>query len=369
MAGLKDITQTDSRIHIPASTLPAAMVASLLLLLTGVGVLMLWEMDFSSFARLNRNAQDEENIRSALTLYESHPEILPDYDEKVELQLFDDVEQSKIIMAKSMFGLYEKLSISSGSRSASFVMGLREPSDNAFTFYTPNRGSAVNLIGKSIVKGRMALPKNGVSYNIVDGEHFSGEKVNLKNARLAQQSITPPDADMNAIANAFMDGGITERAEIEEGADTIIVADVIEVKPGARLNAQLFARDSVIIGSNAVLEYPSGVYCRNVVLLEDGCEVNGYVIIPKADDENNPVFFKQGNDSVLRGLLYADGNAMICGKISGSAYISQLVYDSGRGRYSNILFNARIVENRNVAYPLWLSADRHRKKLKTMNAL
>ena len=48
---------------------------------------------------------------------------------------------------------------------------------------------------------------------------------------------------------------------------------------GARIAAQLFARDTVVVEARAELEYPSGIYSGRYAEVGAHSRVDGYVIV------------------------------------------------------------------------------------------
>ena len=144
----------------------------------------------------------------------------------------------------------------------------------------------------------------------------------------------------------------------------IIVARKITVGSGARLTAQLFARDTLVVEPRAVLNYPSGIYAGRYAELGNRATVDGYVIVRDTARRKNPTAsYRQSRTSRVRGLLYVDGNAHVQGIVSGRTILRQAVYTSPQGCYINMLYDLTLLENTATAQPLWLAGyDTLRRK-------
>ena len=142
----------------------------------------------------------------------------------------------------------------------------------------------------------------------------------------------------------------------------LICARKITVGSGARITAQLFARDTAVIEPRAVLEYPSGVYaCRYAEVGAHGA-VNGYVIVRDTVARKKVTAnYLQSRTARVRGLLYVDGIAQVQGIVAGRAVLRQAVYFSPQGYYKDMLYDVTVLENPVTAQPLWLPAARRKE--------
>lgn len=144
----------------------------------------------------------------------------------------------------------------------------------------------------------------------------------------------------------------------------MVCARKITVTSGARIAAQLFARDTVIAEPRAVLEYPSGICAGRYAELGDRATADGYVIVrDTVRHKKMAASYRQSRTARVRGLLHADGTAQVQGIVAGCAELRQAVYFSPQGYYKDMLYDVTLLENPATAQPLWHDgADTLRRK-------
>lgn len=391
------------------SVLPTVIVVSVVLLTAMLGLLMLWEQQTLLFARGQRLRQARADIESAALLYRLHP------DERALTAaggylLYDSLSQSRIFMCREPWGLYELLHITTAD---SLVVSSRivgaEP-DPAQTLYYADNRAAVTLAGRTHLQGTLRLPQNGLVYGRMGSDFYCGEEIPHTAIRRSEPTLPAysaaaaerlgalltmtqrlpqyddlPDSlcvsfrrDSTAvfcvgsaeIADCVLRGRILLAAEELRIDSTcrmehlLIAARKIVVGAGARITAQLFARDTVVVEQRAVLEYPSGIYAGAYAELCARAEVNGYVIVrDTVQRKKRSASYRQSRSARVRGLLHADGAAQVQGIVAGEAVLKQAVYFSPQGYYKEMLCDFTLLKNPITAQPLWsVGADTVRRK-------
>lgn len=392
-------------VKLEAKVLPTAIVISTLMLLM-VGVLMsLWEFDFMFFTRISRLRENRANIESAYTLYKNHPEILYSADSDTTWKLYEQ-ESSIVTMKRSLWGLYDWVSVSNGSVHQSRLLG--SESDTSYTFYYADNRSPLTIAGETHLRGKAALPAHGLIYGTLGSVFFSGEELlpeRMLQSDGALPSPSPAPSSLANIRNLFgLEGGerlpadsifisfndpsaLMFRVEQDLPPHTslsgriILVADHVRIDSSCRLNniilvgqsirigknfrgrAQFFATDSILLDQGVTLEEPSGVYAEKYLEIGADSRINGYAIIsPQERIAFSRLNYKQSRSSKIRGMLYCDGVSQIQGIVSGSAYIRQAAYFSKEGYYRDIIYDASILENFYTPFPIWLSEQARRKE-------
>ena len=144
--------------------------------------------------------------------------------------------------------------------------------------------------------------------------------------------------------------------------NVLVCARKITVGSGARIAAQLFARDTVVVEPCAVLEYPSGIYAGRYAELGDRATADGYVIVrDTVRHKKMAASYRQSRTARLRGLLWIDGVAQVQGIVSGRVILRQAAYFSPQGYYKDLLYDFTLLENPVTAQPLWLPAVRRKE--------
>lgn len=377
-----------------AGILSTVLVVAVLMLLIVMAVIALWDADFLLFSRANYMRVQRANMESTFTLYCNYPE------QDSVVVLYDSVPGSRMKMHHRPWGLYEVVTVESddGRVWCSGILGRRSAMDYDCVLWYRNNHGAVTMAGESKVGGLAYLPANGVSYGQMQTVFFTGEKLSEDNIRTSKEEMPKgepidtlfdlkgedvmPDSlavsfrgggqmvveagEMNDLSGAVVVAG--QRVKIDKNArlhDIIVVADYIEVEDGFRGSAQLFARDSVVVGNNVVMELPSGIYSSGYAELGEGSEIDGYMIVDYSGEEDmmKPACRKSAN-SKLRGLFYCSDVAELQGAIEGCAVLHKSVYYSGRGYYSDFLYDVTIEKNEEAVYPFWLDASQERRVAK-----
>ena len=138
--------------------------------------------------------------------------------------------------------------------------------------------------------------------------------------------------------------------------NVLVCARKIVVGSGARIAAQFFARDTVIVEPRAALEYPSGIYAGRYAELGDRATADGYVIVrDTVRHEKMTASYRQSRTARVRGVLYVDGAAQVQGIVAGRAVLRQAVYFSPQGYYKEMLYDFTLLENPATAQPLWFA--------------
>lgn len=346
--------------YLEGAVLPTVVAAALVMLTATLGLLALWEQETLLFTRTQRLRQARADVESAALLHRLHP------DERALTAaggylLYDSLPQSRIFVRREPWGLYELLHITTADSlvASSRIVGA-EPDPARTLFYADDR-TAVTLAGDTRLHGTLRLPQNGLTYGRVGAEFYRGEEVPRTAIRSSAAMLPAPSAAAAARIGAlfafaqqlpaagdlpdslgvsFRDptvalrlgtaeiGGCTLRGRIVLAADelridsacrlenVLVCARKITVGSGARIAAQLFARDTV-------------------------------------RHKKMAASYRQSRTARVRGLLHADGAAQVQGIVAGCAELRQAVYFSPQGYYKDMLYDLTLLENSATAQPLW----------------
>ncbi len=387
--------------------LPTVMILTILMAITVLGVLSLWDMETHLFSRINHVKSNRGYVDSGFVLYESHPEII-DETGNVEITIFDSLATSTVKFEKTMWGLYEIVSASlagDGFRQTR-LLGLSNRDDSGVSFYYANDGAAITLTGNTNIKGRIMASAGGLMYGQIRSVFFSGEEISPVLISVSDPMLPAPSPDgkenidtlfslygsqhitEGSISNDFygyeplvihcdnvsdfysISGNIIltgDELHLGNGTllnDAIVVADKIVIEDGFCGSGQFFARDSLIVGQGARLLYPSGVYSQKYAELKRNSVVEGYVIVDRESSNGYKLDYLQSRYAKVRGLLYINGNAQLQGIVSGQCYIKKAVYYAPEGYYRNMIYDASVLENRDMPLPVWVAGAGKRETIK-----
>lgn len=391
--------------YLRGNVLPTVVVVSVVMLTALLGLLMLWEQETLLFARSQRLRQARADAESAYTLWRLHP----DNDALTAsdgFRLYDSLPRSRVFVGAEPWGLYEAVRVRTAD---SLITSCRlygaEPDVSNTLFYADNR-SAVTLAGQTRLQGTLRLPRNGVVYGRVGSDFYRGPQIPGAAIRRSDAGLPQPEpAVLRRIAVLFSQppqapnmlpdslscsftgasaavfrlgdaevGDCALRGRIVIYGDELridstcrmehplVVARKITVASGARVAAQLFARDTVVVEARAVMQYPSGVYAGRYAQVGDRAEVNGYVIVrDTAVRKEVAASYRQSRTARVRGVVYIDGVAQVQGIVAGRAVVRQAFWFSPQGYYKDMLYDFTLLENPVTAQPLWLSAARRKE--------
>lgn len=406
-----------------ASTLPTVLVVGTLMLLAVFGLLSLLDVETTLWYGRRARLQKEAWLESALLLWERDSTLAGRLDADGAFALFADEPAARVTIASRPWGLYELVTAEtdSGRVRAARLMGAATESRRGAVLYAADNRQAFTLSGSGDLRGAVWLPENGLLYGQVHGEFYRGRPladslVRRSEARLPEVrhgSRAALEALRNEPTTGRYAGGPVSRGffeptlylacdelrGVEARGNVVIVSDfpltadstsrleeVIVVAPAVTFaggftgSVQAVVADSATVRSRARLDYPSGIalipaaigaVAGAAIRVEDGAEVNGYVLFDSPGEILRETAVKppaaaviQQPGAVVRGLLWSGGVAEIHGTVSGSLYAAQLSYFTPQGYYNNLLHNARLYENRAIAYPMWMEGAPRKKTIK-----
>ncbi len=361
--------------------------------------------------------QKEAWLDAALMLYRQDSFFAEKTDESGSFLLFNDEPASEVTLKAGYWGLYELVTAtcSDGKTKRAQLIGAGVPDESQAALYIPDNRRALTIAGKSDIRGDVRIPGKGIVYGQVKSDFYSGERLPEKRVGISEERLPAPYAppveefdqmirnvkiysaplDVNELSNSFTEptlyviadslSGVTLTGNIIVSSDaaikvgcTSVLEDVLLVAPkifigdGFSGSLQAFAADSLTVGRNVILKYPSGIAITAAgeyshISVATGSEVNGYVICRKRETKTkrqNLPNYTQDEGVKVRGLVWIDGVAEIHGTVTGSLYATQPNYYAPQGFYINMLYNVRIYGSEAIAFPLWAGNHYPKKTVK-----
>ena len=405
-----------------ASSLPVVIVISALIMMLILSAFSLRMLDYQNHEAYMALKQRRLDIHSAAALYMCDSTIMGESD-SARISLYGEDEDS-ISVKKQCWGLYEIVSVRHDTNDPDekmYMMGRCLESSHRAALWVSDRNAPLSLAGSSSVLGLTYAPFNGIKYPEIEGCPFQGSRISpevTKNSRrylpeLDTKSLTHLNSlkslrkrrfDYSRLSegrqyHSFKDSTIftycknSDETEFHlkgkivlygdrliisgksEMQNIIIFARSVLIEEGFRGCAQIFCEDSIFIGRNVKLSYPSGLLVdaslSNTVCITVGenSQVSGYVGIINGDKNSRtqePPCFKLHKHSLVRGLVYVDGTCELAGAIKGAAYIKDCSYRGKNSSYVGTLYNASIAREDSLAFPILLDGPYQRKIVKNM---
>lgn len=387
------------------SVLPTVVTVSVVMLTGLLGLVMLWEQEMTLFARSQRLRKAHADVESAFTLYRLHP----DDDALTAAEgytLYGSLPRSRVFVRTEPWGLYEMGWVSTEDSLLHRCRLFGTEPEAAATLYYADHRSAVILAGRTVLQGTLHLPRNGLIYGRMESDFYRGSEIPGSAIQRAESGLPPPDPeavrriaalfaeplentarfpdslfrsflqdsaalltlDQAKLSDCMLRGRIILCADEVRIDSTcrfehpLVAARKITVAGGARITAQLFARDTLIIEPHATLENPSGIYAGVYAELCDHAEVNGYVVVRDTVVRKTVTAnYRQARTARVRGLVWVDGIAHVQGIVAGRMALLQAVWFSPLGYYKDMLYRVTLLENPITAQPLWLASKRRKE--------
>lgn len=300
------------------------------------------------------------------------------YNQKVEINLFDD-EQHTVSLFKKSWGAFYLLTSSAEWRNKTVAktafVGANIDDEKKIAIYLADQNKPLSLTGNTIISGNCFLPKAGVKRAYIEGHSFLGQKLingETRNSEVSLPSINKKlfeenyanfsigNSEMDSVVdftllinndtiinsflnktlvlyspnsivldNKFVMGNIkilcNENITVRSSSkidNIILYSKGILLEENTTANVQLFATDSIKIEDNCILNYPSVVS----VLGKGDSKMQRKIIIGKQVKIKGVVLLVDENTLQTNISKIAIGEK---GELMGYIYSSELVELNG----------------------------------------
>lgn len=371
-----------------------------------------------------RNQRMELNSVSGVNLILAEWETLP-YDADRRIDLYGRGNDS-IRIRRRRWGLFDiGVSKASGDHAEAtkiFQMGSKPAGLSQAAIYLVDDGHSLGVSGKTVINGTCFLPERGARSAEISGFHFTGKNHVNGTIKKSSRDLPPiqkepvdsimalfdkkqaadkPDViasgkEPDSVFRSFASEPLLiyskeplmlskrYRGQIVFKSDTLIVVeknayleDVILVAPdilianGFKGGLQAFATDTLGVGEDCVLNYPSvlGIVKRDfsddqpAIVIGKGSVVSGFVFsYRRVEDMRKTLISLQPSTKVV-GYIYADGFLELKGDVFGGIMCNKFILNTRSSLYENHLLNVTIDNDQVSPYYLMPSVvDTEKKK-------
>jgi hypothetical protein len=358
----------------------------------------------------------QNNLQSGINLLLSEREA--PYREMEKISLFNN-DVDSVITGKLPWGIFDigivRAYIQQDTLQKSFMIAKNIDSAKWVALYLIDEDRPLSVSGQTLIRGNVRIPKAGIRAAYVDGKAYKGDPKfvdghiynsereipafgplkleQLNNAFSDPGQSVPLPLDDSLLENSFFKRTLFLKADGKSGiknidiknniilySDTTLYIDstahldhmVIFAKSvifgqGFRGNCQVFARDSVIVGKNAVFTYPSCIGLLPTsgqktgmppkVSIGEATRFDGVIFYYEKEKPTIPTIISLGKKSKLTGRLYTQGTISLKDsvEIDGSVTCHKFLYQSNFTSYENFLINTRI--SAKALSPYYLTSD------------
>ncbi|MES2113015.1 MAG: hypothetical protein V4577_29970 [Bacteroidota bacterium] len=328
-------------------------------------------------------------------------------------------DADSVILKKTSWGLYTigvvKSFIQKDTVFKVFSIASSIDSTKWAALYLADNDRPVSVSGKTVIRGEAFIPKAGIQTAYVDGKAYDGDKRLVIGGKHSSEKKLPALAEtwLNQLQqftsqetkgdstlvgkdtirqsfltqtryynfkkkpllleNTSISGNVVIYSDTTVTIDStaalkniLIYARAIVVKSGFHGNCQLFAADSISVGSNCKFIYPSclGVLrfkpaVKNIqekIIIGEKTVINGVIFTYEKEEKPIPPIISIGKNATVKGQIYAQGQLELNDKseIDGSAFTSTFLYKNAFTRFENYLINTTI--NSKALSPYYLTS-------------
>ncbi|MCR6641071.1 MAG: hypothetical protein NVV82_19285 [Sporocytophaga sp.] len=305
--------------------------------------------------------------------------------------------------------------------------GYKPDAETKSAIYMADLNRPLSLCGNTVIKGTCYLPESGVRRDYIEGQSFMGDKLIQGEIKKSKNSLPELKKDIKekllslledklnldefeqlqeldidtvrrsftektlllkqkthlSIKNLYGNILITSDTILKIGRDAnledvIIAARAVEIESGFKGKLQIFAVDSVLLGENVELNYPSviGLFKKDFKVMQPfikvskGGKVNGIVFSSQSVFDLKQTLISIEKDAFLHGQLYSDGFADIQGKVYGSVFCNKFRLKTSSSLYENYLLNTTIDATKLSPYFIesaLLSSEKKKRVIKWLN--
>lgn len=337
------------------------------------------------------------------------------YNQPFQVDL-DDGTFKNLEVEKTIWGVFQRVNSSSKIKSFEFnkvaLIGDALPKTDRTALYLENTNKPLVVVGNTKIKGDAYVSEKGIRPGNISGQSYYGDQLLYGNMKLSRSDL--PKIDSHIVSNIkistqqiadysnyqFMDldttqsysnsffnpmniaysnkaiqldnkklsGHIIIKSDTEINVtsastlkDIILIAPKISIEDHVKGNFQAIATDSIIVGENVTLTYPSALVLspknksvennktsinQSSISIGRGSVIKG-VVVNLANKTKND-FSAQihiHETAGIYGEVYCTGNVELEGTVYGTIYTSGFVAHQNGSVYQNHIYNGNILAN------------------------
>ena len=418
MPSSKSILKKISARKLEGAALQLVIIIALVITIISGALLLLSYYKNMRYLRFSKQERLQRALNSAITL-----SLSKDFEGQDSVFTGGVFSSDTIFIKQENWGIYQaialKVSHGSDSLSKSYLIG-RRPEKPEEVLYIADEDRPLSISGNSKITGEAYLPKAGIRSAYVEGKYYEKDKPLIYGKQLNSDRSVPPIAldrykklfqdlesfknqmgkqlpdhntsnsffadamvvhdDVLHISNSysgkiiFMADSLVEVASAASLDNAIIYAPVVRFLSKNQSNVQVFARDSVILGTGCQLNYPSAICLYrekadkkqfSEIKIGNSSTFEG-VILARGGDENYLKYILEvGKACHLKGMADIDGtfNYEIPAAFETTVHAKRIVCKLNGLLYENYIIDLKLnIQERPVSFLGSSITDQNGKK-------
>lgn len=358
MAYLKSVILKNNSFKVDGAALQIVIIISLVITILCSCLLLLTYYKSMRYLQFTSRERMENNLKDAITL--SLSKTFSSRDTTISDDLFSI---DTVRLTQENWGMFDliKVKVYHGMDTLrkTYLTGM-SPEHPKEVIYVVDEDRPLSITGKSKITGDAMLPKAGITTSYVNGKFYEQNKPLIYGKQQTSSRSLPaideaalakifkdlkaikdaknnePDSNLNSffLATRVVSGKVLKINKSYDGKIIFVADSLIEIGKDARLEnvliyapvvrflagnesiAQVFARDSVILGNSCKLNYPSAI-CMfrdkakkdefSKIVIADDCTFEGTILARGLDNNYLKYILTIGKKSTIKGLVDIDG--------------------------------------------------------------
>ncbi len=377
------------------------LIISLIIAMTCSAVIML------AYYHRSRVLQDRLQKRLCLNAESAIRLALATDQENGVIDLYNE-ERDSVLIKRMPWGIFDVVSVDAFSQhhhfSKAVQYGFPPKSSDKTALYLADLNRPLSLCGKTTIKGDCYLPKAGAKRAYIEGKSYVGKQLLYGKQQDSKPELPPlnktwlssikdglngnfpfptkpfnldAEEENTKFSQSFLDttcliNGISEIADSISGnfivhssrpvfidkqaslEHLIVFAPGIIVEDGFKGNLQLFATDSILIGKDVLLEYPSvagllkttTTETQPFIRLGENSQLQGIAFTQQDAYDRMRTKLSIGSKAIVHGQVYTDGFLELKGSVYGKVECAKFTLRTPSSIYENHLLDAVIDQSK-----------------------
>jgi len=381
-----------------------ALILGAFVLLTHLNKLLSIKTDFAIETIQNANRGVQYSLRHDIP-----------YDSPFQVEMDDETFKS-LNIKKEAWGVFQRVTSQSNIKTFAFnrtaLIGDAIPKTKRTALYLENTNKPLVVVGNTRIEGDAYVSKKGIRPGNISGQSYYGDQLLYGNMRLSKPALPEIDKqivnhikksvkqiydyddnqfiDLDTIsvfANSFLkplkvayrreaitldhkklSGHITIKSETSihvkatsKLKNIILIAPKIYLENDVKGNFQAIATDSIVVGEQVRLSYPSALILspkaksvehgkndidKSSITIGKGSIIKGVVMSLISKTKNDFNAHIQINEAAsIYGEVYCTGNIELESTVYGTVYTSGFTAHQNGSVYQNHIYNGKILVN------------------------